>query len=71
MNHSIYSADRATHLKIIVSTLLASMTIMTTILATRPAHPEINAGVTATQTVSRPNSNQALTELVRTGRHPI
>jgi len=71
MNHSIYSADRATHLKVVVYTLLASIIIMTTILATRLAHPEFNVRVTPTQTVYKPNSNHALTELVHPGRHPI
>jgi hypothetical protein len=35
MNHSIYSADRATHLKIVAVALVAGISIMTFGIATR------------------------------------
>jgi hypothetical protein len=35
MNHSIYSADRATHLKVVAVALVAGISIMTFGIATR------------------------------------
>jgi hypothetical protein len=35
MNHSIHSADRATHLKIVVVALIAGMAVATFAIATR------------------------------------
>jgi len=70
MNHSIYSADRATHLKVVVSLLLACTAILVTALGARLAHPEVNAHAAATQSIYRPSLNHILTQSVRTGKHP-
>ena len=71
MNHSIYTADKATHLKVVVFGLLASLAIMAITLTARLAHPDVDARATTTQTVSRAHSGHALTELARPNKHPI
>ncbi len=71
MNHSIYTADKATHLKVVVAALLASIAIVTTTLCTRLAPPEMNAQVMATQTIYKPRPSHPLAEVARTERHPI
>jgi hypothetical protein len=71
MNHSIYTADKATHLKVVVAALLASIAIMATTLGTRLAHPEKDAQVVATQTVYKPRPSHTLTEMTRIQQHPI
>lgn len=71
MNHSIYTADKATHLKVVVAGLLASIAIMATTLGTRLAHPEINAQVAAKQAIYKPHPSHALTKVARTERQPI
>jgi len=71
MNHSIYTADKATHLKVVVFGLLASVAIMAITLTARLAHPEVDTRATATQTVSRPHTGHAVTELARLNKHPI
>jgi hypothetical protein len=70
MNHSIYTVDRATHLKVVVSVLLASIAILATTLTARLAHPEMNVRAT-TQTAYEPRPSHALTEMVQRERHPI
>jgi hypothetical protein len=47
MNHSIHSADRATHLKIVVVALLAGMTVTAFGIATRSSNSD------TTQTAAR------------------
>jgi hypothetical protein len=42
-NHSLVTADRATHLKIVVVALLASVTVMVIGISTRP---QIDTGAT-------------------------
>ena len=70
MNHSIYTADKATHLKVVVSVLLTSIAIVVITLTARLTHPEIDAKAT-THTVYEPRSSHALTEIVQRERHPI
>ncbi|OAE99934.1 hypothetical protein AYJ54_32135 [Bradyrhizobium centrolobii] len=70
MNHSIYTADKATHLKVVVSVLLASIAIVATTLTARPPHPEMIVKAT-TQTVYEPRLGHAITEVARRERHPI
>ena len=48
MNHSIYSADRTTHLKIIVMALLVAIVGMSVALSSRSS---TDAGATQTETV--------------------
>ncbi|MET4177310.1 hypothetical protein ABIB99_008434 [Bradyrhizobium sp. LA6.1] len=71
MNHSIYSADRATHLKVVISVLLTGIAIVAITLTARLTHPEIDAQKATAQTVYEARSNQALTEIVQRDRHPI
>jgi hypothetical protein len=70
MNHSIYTADKATHLKVVVSVLLASIAIVATSLTARLPHPEMNVKAT-TQTVYEARPAHALTEIAQRERHPI
>jgi hypothetical protein len=71
MNHSIYSADRATHLKVVIAVLLASIAIVATILTARLTHPEIDVQKATAQTLHEARSNHALTEIAQRERHPI
>ncbi len=69
MNHSIYTVDRATHMKIVVAALLASIAIMATTVGLRVAHSDANGQAMATQTVYKPHPNHTLTDLLE--KHPI
>lgn len=42
MNHSIYTADKATHLKVVAAGLLASIAIIATTLSVHLAQPELS-----------------------------
>jgi hypothetical protein len=68
MNHSIYTADRATHLKVVVSVLLASIVIMATTLTVRLAHPKAE---TMASQPHKPGPSRALAEMTRTDEQPI
>ncbi|WP_439400077.1 hypothetical protein ACRQ5Q_41425 (plasmid) [Bradyrhizobium sp. PMVTL-01] len=70
MNHSIYTADKATHLKVVVSVVLTSIAIVAITLTARLTHPERDVKVT-THTVYEPRSNHALMEIVPRERDPI
>ena len=71
MNHSVYSADKATHLKVVISALLVSIAIMATTLAARLTHPEINVQANATQAAYKPHRGSAVSEVARVDKHPI
>lgn len=71
MNHSMYTADKATHLKVVVAALIAGIAITTAMLGTRLAHPETNTQAVATQAVYKPRPSPALTEMTRIEKHPI
>ena len=71
MNHSMYTADKATHLKVVVAALIAGIAITAAMLGTRLAHPENDAQAMATQTVYKPHLSPALTEMTRIEKHPI
>lgn len=71
MNHSVYSADRATHLKVVGSVLLLGIVIVATALAARLTHPEAELRNVRTQTVQQPRSGHALTEISPGERRPI
>ena len=70
MNHSIYSADRATHLKVVIAVLLASTAMMATTLAAHLSRPEMNvkAGGGA---VHETRPGHGLTATAEDERHPI
>jgi hypothetical protein len=71
MNHSIYTADNATHLKVVVAVLLASIAIVATTLAARLTHQELHAQKPKTQTVYAPRPGHALTEVAQRERNRI
>lgn len=71
MNHSIYTADRATHLKVVVSVLLVGIAIVAATLTVRLTHPATSAQITATHTVYKPHRSHALTEMAQIGKDPI
>ncbi len=43
MNHSIYTADKATHLKVVIAGLLAGIAIVATTLTVHLAPPELSS----------------------------
>jgi hypothetical protein len=71
MNHSIYTADRATHLKVVVAVLLASIAIVATTLGSRLAQPDVTWRATAVQTIYKPCPGNTLTETAGIERQPI
>ena len=70
MNHSICTADKATHLKVVISALLTSIAIVATSLIARVTHPEMNVKATA-QTVYELRPGNSLTEITQRERRPI
>ncbi|WP_271607052.1 hypothetical protein [Bradyrhizobium sp. CCBAU 11434] len=71
VNHSIYTIDKTTHLKVVVLVLVGSIAMMAITLTAHLAHPEVNARATATRTVYKPDPGHTLTELTRHEKHPI
>ncbi len=71
MNHSIYTADKTTHVKVVVSVLLASIAIMAVTLTARLAHPEVNVQAAASQAVYKALPGHVLSGMTRIERHPI
>ena len=71
MNHSIYTTDNATHLKVVVAVLLASIAIVATTLTARPTHQELNAQKAKTQTVYAPRPGHVLTKMAQRERNRI
>jgi hypothetical protein len=65
MNHSIYTADKATHLKVVVVGLLAGITVGATALTVHLAQPEMNAPKARTLAVYQPRPIHALTEMAQ------
>lgn len=51
MNHSIYTADKATHLKVVVAGLSAGIAIVMTALTVHLTHPDIEVQKTKTLAV--------------------
>ena len=70
MNHSIYSADRAMHLKVVIAVLVASTAMMATTLAARLSRPEMNVKAAA-RAVHETRPGHALTAIAQHERHPI
>jgi hypothetical protein len=50
-NHSLFTADRTTHLKIVVVALLASLTVMVVGIAARP---QVDTGSTQVVKIGHP-----------------
>ncbi|WP_157083701.1 hypothetical protein [Bradyrhizobium manausense] len=71
MNHSIYTVDKTTHLKVVVLVLVGSIAMMAITLTARLARPEVSAQATATRTVYKPHPDHTLTVLTRPEKHPI
>ncbi|KRQ03173.1 hypothetical protein ACNJX9_21785 [Bradyrhizobium sp. DASA03076] len=71
VNHSIYTVDKTTHLKVVVLVLVGSIAMMAITLTARLARPEVSAQATATRTVYKPHPDHTLTVLTRPEKHPI
>lgn len=71
MNHSIYSADKTTHLKVVISALLTGIAIVAAALTVRMMQPETDMPVKAARAVHKPYPASAVTEMASLGKHPI
>ncbi|MDN5001325.1 hypothetical protein ACFQZO_10560 [Bradyrhizobium sp. GCM10027634] len=65
MNHSIYTADKATHLKVVVTRLATGIAIMTTALTVHLTHSEFNAQTPRTIAIDRPHPGHGLTKVAQ------
>ncbi|SFQ00019.1 hypothetical protein SAMN05216330_11377 [Bradyrhizobium sp. Ghvi] len=65
MNHSMHTADRATHLKVVVAGLIAGIAIVTTALTVHLTYPDLNVQKPTTVTVHQPHPNQVLTRIAQ------
>lgn len=65
MNHSIYTADRTTHLKVAVTGLLAGIAVVATTLTVHLAQPELSLQKTKTLVVHQARPMHALTEMAQ------
>ncbi|UPJ69680.1 hypothetical protein [Bradyrhizobium sp. 191] len=64
MNHSIYTADRTTHLKVAVTGLLAGIAVVATTLTVHLAQPELMQKA-KTLAVHQARPMHALTEMAQ------
>ncbi|AWM01996.2 hypothetical protein [Bradyrhizobium amphicarpaeae] len=71
MNHSIYSADKATHRKVVMFVLLTGIVIMATTLTARLPHLETDVQMKAVQAVHEPHSGSAVSEMARSEKRSI
>ncbi|MDA9431793.1 hypothetical protein [Bradyrhizobium sp. CCBAU 51627] len=65
MNHSMHTADKATHLKVIVAGLIAGIAIVTTALALHLTYPDLNAQRRTTVTVQQPHPTHVMTRIAQ------
>ena len=65
MNHSVYSADRATHLKIVISVLAIGIAILGAALTARLLRPDLSIEKPKSLTIYRPQPNRVLVEMAR------
>lgn len=65
MNHSIYTVDKATHLKVVVAGLTAGIAIVATALTVHLTHPDIDVQKARTLAVQQPHPAHALTKLAQ------
>ncbi|MFK4506597.1 hypothetical protein ACVIW2_000423 [Bradyrhizobium huanghuaihaiense] len=65
MNHSIYSADKATHLKVVVAGLAAGIAIAMTALTVHQGHPDLNGQKAKTLAVYQPHPARVLTKMAQ------
>lgn len=65
MNHSIYTADKTTHLKVVVGGLLAGIAIATTALSVHLSHPDMNVSKPKTLAVYQPHQVHVLTRIAQ------
>ncbi|MBR0992416.1 hypothetical protein JQ580_17015 [Bradyrhizobium japonicum] len=65
MNHSIYSADKATHLKVVVAGATGGIAIVMTALTVHLNHPDINGQKATTLAVYQPHPARALTRMAQ------
>ena len=65
MNHSIHTADKATHLKVVVAGLVAATAIVTTALTLHLTDPDKNVQRPMTVTVHQPHPAHVLTRIAQ------
>ena len=65
MNRSVYSADRATHLKIVISVLAIGIAILGAALTVRLLYPDLSTEKPKSLTIYRPQPNRVLVEMAR------
>ncbi|RQH13572.1 hypothetical protein [Bradyrhizobium sp. RP6] len=65
MNHSIYTADKATHLKVVVAGLFAGIAIVATTLTVHLVQPELSFQKAKTLAVYQARPMHALTEMAQ------
>jgi hypothetical protein len=65
-NYSMHSADRLTHLKIVVMSLVAGIIVVTIGIAARPSLPDMSTQLEARAPVLKPDRNVTWTDAGRT-----
>ena len=65
-NYSMHSADRLTHLKIVVMSLVAGIIVVTVGIAARPSLPDMSTQLEARAPVLKPDRNVTWTDAGRT-----
>ena len=65
MNHSMHTADRATHLKVVVAGLIAGTAIMTIALTLHLTYPDMNAHRPTTAMVQQPHLAHVVTRIAQ------
>ncbi|GGI29660.1 hypothetical protein [Bradyrhizobium guangdongense] len=65
MNHSMHTADRATHLKVVVAGLIAGTAILTTALALHLTYPDMDVQKPTTVAVHQPHPAHVLTRIAQ------
>ncbi|PJG51226.1 hypothetical protein CVM73_31910 [Bradyrhizobium forestalis] len=65
MNHSIYTADKATHLKVVIAGLLAGTAIVATTLTVHLAQPELSLQKATTLAVYQARPMHARIEMAQ------
>ena len=66
MNHSLYGADRLTHLKIVVLSLVAGIVVVTVGIAARPSLPDMSTQLEARAPILKPDRNVIWTDAAKT-----
>jgi hypothetical protein len=65
MNHSMHTADRATHLKVVVAGLIAGIAVVTTTLTLHLTYPDMDVQKPTTVAVHQPHPTHVLTKIAQ------